>query len=213
MQIRPTKDIALLPSLGNTVRQLLSEFDNISASRKGILKQLAEFIHQRAREEVDALNFICTHNSRRSQMAQLWAQAAAYYYDIPNVQAFSGGTESTCFNFQAVSQMQRAGFEITIIKAGDNPIYEVRYSNNAPAVTAFSKKYDDIFNPRNFAAIMTCSHADENCPLIPQALTRIVLAYDDPKEFDGTTIEPAKYYERAREIGREMLFAFSEVRR
>jgi arsenate reductase len=58
---------------------------------------------------------------------------------------------------------------------------------------------------------MTCTHADENCPLVAGADVRISLPYDDPKAFDNTPLEAAKYTERVHEIGREILYAFSLV--
>jgi arsenate reductase len=109
--------------------------------------------------------------------------------------------------------MEEAGFGISIKKDSENPTYEIRYSPDAPPLTVFSKKYDDPFNPaKDFAAIMTCSHADENCPFVPGAVKRIALTYNDPKDFDGTSKEAEKYRERVREIGREILFAFSQVK-
>lgn len=208
------KRAALFPSLQGTVDRLIGEFDQISPDRKKLLQELADFVKEKlGADQKSLLNFICTHNSRRSHIAQLWAQAAAYYYNIPNVECFSGGTEATAFNPRAVSGIQNAGFKITEVKPGNNPKYEVQFSNAAPAVLAFSKKYDDPFNPnKNFAAIMTCSHADENCPIVSGASMRIAVTYDDPKDFDGTSREEAMYKERTLQIGREMLFAFSKVR-
>lgn len=204
----------LLPVLQATTKELVSEFDEIPDERKEILKQLTTFVQKKANErKTTYLNFICTHNSRRSHLAQLWAQTAAYYYGVPNVECFSGGTEATAFNPRAVTAMVKAGFDIKTTKPGENPTYEVYFSQHVQPVIAFSKKYDDPFNhPTDFAAIMTCSHADENCPLVLGASSRIALTYDDPKEFDGTPQESAKYSERVNEIGREMLFAFSQVK-
>ena len=210
-----TKTGQLSPSLDKTVQRLISGFDQITSERKEILRSLTEFIQNKvnAGDKV-YLNFICTHNSRRSHLAQLWAQAAAYYYSVPGVVAFSGGTEATAFNPKAVAAMQRVGFEIAVTKQGVNPVYEVHYSKNAPPVIAFSKKYDDPFNDnKDFAAIMTCSHADENCPFVPGASARIALTYDDPKEFDGTPLEAKKYSERVDEIGREILWAFFQLKK
>lgn len=203
----------LLPTLTPMVHQLTSEFDQISAERKETLQELVQFIENKIREgDKVFLNFICTHNSRRSHLSQLWAQAAAHYYAIPNVFCFSGGTEATAFNPRAVRAMQDVGFSITVDKEGDNPIYEVRFADDTPPVIAFSKKYDDPFNHnKNFAAIMTCSHADENCPLVLGASRRIALTYDDPKEFDDTPLEAAKYAERVHQIGREIFYAFAQV--
>lgn len=204
----------MLAQLQNTIAQLTQEFDQIPAARKDILKQLSAFVQQKINnKEAAHLNFICTHNSRRSHLSQLWAQAAAHYYSIPAVYCYSGGTEATAFNPRAVKAMQDAGFDISIKKEGDNPIYLVRYAAEAPAIEAFSKKYDDPFNQlEDFAAVMTCSHADENCPLVLGASTRIALTYDDPKEFDNTTLEAVKYKERVHQIGREILYAFSQIK-
>jgi len=203
----------LLPSLKFTVEELTKEFNQIPSERKEILRQLSLFIQRNVKANQPVyLNFICTHNSRRSHLSQLWAQAAAYYYGIPDVHCFSGGTEATAFNPRAVKAMQEAGFQITLMKEGDNPLYNVQFADDAKPVMAFSKKYDDPFNyNKDFAAIMTCSHADENCPMVLGAIKRIALTYDDPKDFDGTLQEKAKYKERALQIGREILFAFSQV--
>ena len=210
----PIKKGTLLPQLSATQEQLTKEFDQICSERKDLLNGLTQFVQKKidAKQNV-YLNFICTHNSRRSHLAQLWAQAAAFYYGVPGVECFSGGTEATAFNPRAVKAMQDAGFNIITKKDGDNPVYEVRFADGATPVIAFSKKYDDPFNhTKDFAAIMTCSHADENCPLVLGASARIALTYDDPKNFDGTPQEEAKYMERVLQIGREILFAFSHVK-
>jgi arsenate reductase (thioredoxin) len=204
----------LYPSLINRIHQFEKEYNQISTDRKQILKQLVSFIEKKKKAgESVTLNFICTHNSRRSHIAQLWAQTAAYYYGIDNVSCFSGGTEATAFNPRAAKAMQEAGFSIKLTKDGNNPTYEVRFFDGAEPVIAFSKKYDDPFNHnKDFAAIMTCSHADENCPLVIGATARIALTYDDPKEFDGTPLEADKYAERVHQIGREIFYAFSQVK-
>ncbi len=205
----------LLPTLQTTTESLVTRFGSISAERRELLRQLTSFVEKRVQAgQTVYLNFICTHNSRRSHLSQLWAQAAAHYYGIPNVQSYSGGTEATAFNPRAVKAMSEAGFEIVKIKEGENPMYEVRFAEGINPVTAFSKVYNDPFNHnKDFAAVMTCSHADENCPLVFGATLRIALTYDDPKEFDGTSQEAEKYKERVEEIGTEILYAFSQVKR
>lgn len=204
----------MLPTLQTKIDQLITEFDQIPAERKETLKELTTFVQKKINANKPAyLNFICTHNSRRSHLSQLWAQAAAHYYGVKNVFCFSGGTEATAFNPRAVKAMQEAGFNISITKEGANPVYEVRYASEAMPIVAFSKKYDDPFNHnKDFAAIMTCSHADENCPLVLGSSGRIALTYDDPKEFDGTPLEASKYSERVHQIGRDILYAFSQVK-
>lgn len=200
----------LLPELQKTVDKLTVEFDQIPDERKSVIMHLVIFIKSKIRlNQSVLLNFICTHNSRRSHMSQLWAQAAAHYYGVEHVRTYSGGTEATAFNPKAVKAMQDAGFDISARKDGTNPEYSVRFSSEASPLLVFSKKYDDASNPKkDFAAIMTCSHADENCPLITGSASRIALTYDDPKVFDNTLLEAAKYAARVHQIGREILFAF-----
>jgi arsenate reductase len=199
--------------LERTIQSLTNAFDQIPASRKALLKELTDFIAtKRTANEPIELIFICTHNSRRSHLAQIWAQAAAAHYGVENVSSYSGGTEATAFNPRAVNAMQDAGFKIKTTSDGVNPVYEVQFAENASRMIVFSKKYDDHSNPKDrFAAIMTCSHADENCPVVLGMQKRISLPYDDPKNFDGTPQESVKYAERVREIGIEILYAFSQV--
>ena len=203
----------LFSLLANLVKSFEGQYAQIPGPRKVILEQLAAYVRQKATEQKPArLNFICTHNSRRSHLSQLWAQAAAFHYNVKDVHCYSGGTEATAFNPRAVKAMRQVGFQITDADSSANPQYEVRFAEAAPAVLAFSKTYGDSFNPSSgFAAIMTCSHADENCPIVFGAEKRISLPFDDPKDFDGTDLESAKYHERVLEIGREICFAFSIV--
>lgn len=206
-------ETALFPELSRRVQQRLQDLDGIEPERREVLDQLAAWIA--ARREAGApvrLLFICTHNSRRSHMGQLWAAAAAAYFGIDGVTTFSGGTEATAFNPRAVASLQRAGFDIATRDGGDNPRYEVSYSPSEPALPAWSKVYDDDANPHGgFAAVMTCSAADEACPFVRGADTRIPIPYDDPKAADGTPQEAATYDQRSAQIAAEMLYVFSRV--
>ena len=157
------------------------------------------------------MNFICTHNSRRSQFSQIWAQTAADFYGI-SAQCFSGGVEVTTFNDRAVASIIRSGFDVSFIGEG-NPQYTVRYSNHSPGIVSYSKLFNDLSSPvANFSAVMTCSHADENCPVIPGTEKRIAVRYEDPKAYDDTSLEEAKYDERSLEIASEMFYVFSEIK-
>lgn len=187
------------------------EFVHIPGQRKESLHRIADYLSGNQGGEI-SLVFICTHNSRRSQFGQVWARTAAGYYGFSNMSAFSGGTESTAFNPRAVAAIGRAGFNITRGGASGNPVYEVSSGKGIPALLMFSKKYDQKTNPsEGFCAIMVCSDADETCPFIPGADERISLPYDDPKAFDGTHMESAKYDERCREIARDMFYVFRRV--
>lgn len=191
----------------------LSDGAAVPAERKALLDDIAAYVGKKIKENKDAnLIFICTHNSRRSHMSQIWAQAAAHHYGLNKVRCFSGGTEATAFNPRAVRAMKKAGMKIEVNEPGDNPVYSVKFSDDGREIRAFSKKYDNSFNPKDeFCAVMTCSHADENCPFIPGAESRVSIPYQDPKEFDGTDKEEQMYEERSRQIASEMFYLFSRV--
>ena len=203
----------LYPLLATYVRENRHGFDGIAAERRTRLEEIALYVGKRIEaNELSRLTFICTHNSRRSHMSQIWAQTAAAYYGVPDVLTFSGGTEATAFNPRAVAVMQRAGFVIEKTTGGDNPVYTVRYGDVAPAMEAFSKVYNDPPNPsEDYCAVMTCSQADANCPIVHGAAERVSIPFGDPKDFDGTDRETAKYDERCRQISVEMLYVFSRV--
>ena len=209
------KKPALLSELADYTAERMGEFARITDERRSILESMSTFVATRiADHQPVRLVFICTHNSCRSHMAQLWAQAAAHHFSVPGVEAFSGGTETTAFNTRAVAALRRAGFTIELFTDGKNPAYELRYEAQMEPMYAFSKAYDDPPNPtEDFAAIMTCSAADAACPVVTGADERISIPYDDPKAFDGTEQEVDKYDERSAQIAREMLYVFSEVAR
>lgn len=190
----------------------LIDFKTIGDIRKEKLQALIDYINsKRASGEPVRLNFICTHNSRRSQFAQLWADAAALKYNIA-IDSYSGGVEITECNPRTIKSLQRFGFEVNF-EEQMNPRYQVSYSPMADASILFSKLFDDKINPSDgFAAIMTCSHADQNCPFVNGCETRISLTYDDPKHFDDSPIEDSMYDSRSFQIATEMMYVFSEIK-
>ena len=200
---------AALESTVARARQL-----NIPEDRLVVLKSLIDYIQSKIDQGKEInLNFICTHNSRRSQFSQIWAQTAADYFGVP-AKCYSGGVEVTAFNERAVASIKRSGFDVVAQGEGEsNPIYLVSHSKNHDPIKAFSKLFDDPVNKaEQFAAVMTCSHADENCPFIPGTEQRIAVRYEDPKAFDDSPEEASKYDERSMQIASEMFYVFSKVR-
>ena len=188
--------------------------DNISEERKEILQPLADYIQSKTdAQEPIRINFICTHNSRRSHLSQVWAQTMAFYFNIKNVQCYSGGTESTALFPMVAETLKNTGFQIETISEGKNPIYSIKYAENEPAVIGFSKKLDDAFNPKSeFAAVMTCSQADGGCPFIAGAEKRIPITFEDPKAFDNTPQQAEKYQERSFQIATELMYIFAQIK-
>jgi arsenate reductase len=186
----------------------------IPAERKAKLSEIARFIEGRLGEgSAPLITFICTQNSRRSLMAQIWAQTAAAFCEVPKVQTFSGGMEATSFHPSAVAALRRAGLRIDKTEGEENPVYHVRYSDRPAVMEVFSKLYNSPPNPReDFCAVLTCSDADADCPVVLGSSQRVTIPYDDPKAFDGTGREALEYDERCRQISSEMLHLFSLVR-
>lgn len=201
----------LNPTLQAYVQARTAEYDQIAPERKAELQAMAAKL-QALQHDSLRMVFICTHNSRRSHLGQVWAQVAAWHYMGPQarVHTYSGGTEATAFNSRAVAAVQRAGLVVTTLTPGTNPVYGIQAGEALPPMQAFSKKYDHETNPKaDFVAVMVCTQADQACPAVPGASLRVALPYVDPKVSDGTPQEAATYDERCAQIAREMLYLFS----
>ena len=188
-------------------------YEHIPGERKEILNQLITYIRlKKSNNGPIRLNFICTHNSRRSHLSQIWAQTMAYHYSIDNVYCYSGGTEATAMFPKVAETLTNQGFEIYRLSDFPNPVYAVKYDQNEHPIICFSKEYNHAFNPQaGYAAIVTCNSADEACPVVLGAEARFPIKYDDPKAFDGADLMDAKYAERSLQIGEEMAYVFGNV--
>ena len=203
------------PTLFTEIEQEIKGLNpqTISVERKAILQPLTQFIQSKVSNQQEVrINFICTHNSRRSHLAQVWAQTLAYHFNIKNVFCYSGGTESTALFSMVAETLQNSGFQINRISKNENPIYSIKYAYNQHPIIGFSKRLDDPFNPQSeFAAIMTCDSANEACPFVPGAEKRIPITFEDPKVFDNTPQQAEKYNERNLQIATELFYVFSQI--
>ncbi|MEN8764805.1 MAG: protein-tyrosine-phosphatase [Wenyingzhuangia sp.] len=187
---------------------------NISLDRKKVLLPLVKYIQTKvnSKEEIH-LNFICTHNSRRSHFSQIWAQIASFYFNIQNVFCYSGGTEETALYPKVIETLENSGLQIDKITDNHNPVYNIKYAESEHPIIGYSKKYNDTLNPKKmFAAIMTCEQADKGCPIVVGAEKRIPLTFEDPKVFDHTSQQTEKYNERNLQIATEMIYIFSQIK-
>lgn len=198
----------------NTTIESISK-TTIAEERKVVLQPLIDFIQTKVyTQQSIRLNFICTHNSRRSHLSQIWAQTMAFHFGIRNIFCYSGGTEATAMFPKVGETLTNQGFQIQQLSSENNPVYAVKYDENEAAIVCFSKTFDDAFNPTSeFAAIMTCSSADAGCPFIAGAEKRLPIRYNDPKAFDGTEQMNEKYAERSLEIASELYFVFSKIKK
>ncbi|MCT1524490.1 arsenate-mycothiol transferase ArsC [Sphingobacterium hotanense] len=202
----------MYPTLSETIQQL--EWEKINNDeRKSTLQPLIDFIQLKinSKQQIN-INFICTHNSRRSHLSQVWAQVAASHFGIENVICYSGGTEETALFPKVAETLSDQGFNIFKINDGSNPVYAIKYSDNSQPIIGFSKKYDNPFNPVSaFVAIMTCSQADGGCPFIAGAEKRIPITFEDPKISDNTSEQTKIYSKRSLQIASEMFYVFSKI--
>ena len=206
-----TKESAFFSKIEQVISNL--KIEELTIERKVKLQPLVAFIQTKVNEQKEIkLNFICTHNSRRSHLAQVWAQTAAAHFNIKNVFCYSGGTEATAMFPMVVKTLENQGFKIDTLSEGANSIYAINYAESEHPVIGFSKRYDNDFNPKDkFAAIMTCSEADVGCPFISGAEYRVPLTYDDPKTYDNTAQQIAQYQKRSLQIATEMFYVFSKI--
>jgi len=194
------------------IQKFITDFDSFypKEDRQKLLLPFRNYVqHKLATKKHLRLNFICTHNSRRSHLAQVWAQTMAIHFKLKDIYCFSGGTEEKALNLNIVEVLESSGFKIEVLAQTQNSVYNIKFADNVHPVIGFSKKYDALFNPKTkFAAIMTCSEADQNCPNVIGAENRFPLNYEDPKLFDNTPLEMAKYEERNQQIAQEMYWVF-----
>ncbi len=195
------------------VQKRLQEFDLIDSGRQRVLRELADYVGSTMASGGTArLVFICTHNSRRSHLSEIWAAVAAAHYRLAAVETYSGGTEATAFNPRAVAALERSGCAVSVAGAADNPEYSIRFGDSVDVPPRFSKIYSASPNPtQGFCAVMTCDSAEKACPTVSGATKRLAISYVDPQVADDTADEATVYDERCAQIAREMLFALAIV--
>lgn len=185
----------------------------LSEERTQTLEAASRFVTEKGKagEPADLL-FICTHNSRRSHLSQVWAKVAAIVFGLDHVATYSGGTEATACNIRTIRSMRRSGISIVDPTSGNNPRYLAQIGDSIPPALLFSKRFDDSFNPQEgFAAFMTCDSAAEACPFVPGAALRLNVPFIDPKVSDDSPEEAATYDLRSAQIAAELWWMMSQV--
>lgn len=204
----------IYPQISAFIDDAVKNFDTIPAERKAVLEKISAYVQSSLdKSKNPELIYICTHNSRRSHYGQVWAKVAATYYGFNNVFTYSGGTEATAFNPNAINALRSIGFKIDPDAESSNPYYTVKFDEEETEIVCFSKKYDHVSNPKfDFCAVMTCTEADGACPVIAGAEVRVSTPYIDPKKSDGTPEQNETYVERSKQIATECLYVFSKVK-
>ncbi len=118
--------------------------------------------------------FLCTGNSCRSQMAEGWAR----WHGRGLFAIQSAGIETHGKNPRAIAVMKEAGVDI---------------SNQES-----SKVSDDMLAQANLV-VTVCGHADEHCPVLPDATKKEHWPLDDPAKATGTEEEIMKVFRASRD--------------
>ena len=207
------KSSLIYENLRITIQKSIGLSKTLPTKRINLLKSLSLFITSKLKKKQPIhLLYICTHNSRRSQLGQIWGQVMGEYFEIPHLFTYSGGTKVTTCHPNILTTLNDQGFKIT---SGENknPLNKICYSDELRSIELWSKKYNDTANPRkDFLALMTCSAADKNCPLIVDAKKRISLNYEDPKISDGTKQQEATYQKISLQIASEMSWVMKNAK-
>lgn len=158
-----------------------------------------------------AVNFICTHNARRSVLSQSLATVIAYRSGLKNLVFWSGGAEETYVHPNSIATLQRIGFRLLSTREGNNPVYELAFADDAAPLRIFSKKFDDESSPAPYHAVLVCSKGDAACPFIPGVASRTLIPFVDPGAFDGTPEVEKAYNTSAAQIGGELRYFFEKI--
>lgn len=224
----PSSRRRLLPAVAAHCDALTTSFDRIDKVHLAAGEKLADWIVANYQPGKPLpMIFVCTGNTRRSMLGATLANIAADYWGLSEIRCQSGGTAPSAVNRRTVATLQAIGVEIEPtgeevnrgLEGPANPVYRVRWGLPAagkPAMETleFSKHYSDPDNPQTgFAALMVCSEADAECPAVHGASIRIPMPYLDPKLYDGSDYESAKYAERRDDLGRLMLAVMLKARR
>ncbi len=202
-------------SLKKYINNIISTLENNSNDRKSLLLSISKYIRKKSinKNKVNLL-FVCTHNSRRSQLAQVWSYVSSRYYKLNNIMTFSGGTEVSKFNLNAIDSLKRAGLEVKKNNEREKIFYLIKSSKDDSGLRCFSKKYNSDYNPnKNFISIITCSEADKECPVVKGADKKIFIPYKDPRFSEGSVLKKRIYDQCCFNIAQEMFFIMKNVKK
>jgi len=189
--------------------RLEEQSKDISSARREDLDKLAAIITEDLVKGDSVVKFICTHNSRRSQVAEFMLDVLSREYGL-KITALSAGTEATAFEPRMVNAIKNQGFPLIEYGNKPNPLYIYRIKNDD--LYYFSKRYDEQLIDYGESIIVTvCGDANENCPVIPGTLKRFHLGYEDPKKSDGSDHESETYKKKVLEIGSEILYLVKAI--
>ena len=149
--------------------------------RTALLQTIAKSIIQLISEKRKInLNFICTHNSRRSQLAQVWSSYASSYFKLNKIESFSGGTEVSAFFRNTVKTLQEVGFIFQLIEfSHQNPYYSISSHQHVKPIIGFSKLVEHEINKKRYddSELYCCSGIGGYCVIISPTNSTILASF------------------------------------
>ena len=197
------------------IKIILKNIDmGLERNRKDKLIELDQVIKKNHEQQnIVKIIFICTHNSRRSQFSQVWAYISSLYFKLDFLEFYSGGTEVDSVNLNVINALRNSGLEIEK-EQKDDKVYLLRPFKEDKGINLYSKKYSCKSNPtKHFIAIMTCSDADQMCPVIKGADKRMFLPYSDPRISEKTGLEKKTYEQINTVIAKEMFYLMKQLKK
>ena len=202
-------------TLKEYIKNILKNIDmGIEKNRKDKIVKLAQIIKKNHEQQnIVKITFICTHNSRRSQFSQVWAYISALYFKLDFLEFYSGATEVDSVNLNVINALSNSGLKIEKTHK-DKAIYLLKSLKKDKGISLYSKLYNSKLNPsKHFIAIMTCSDADQMCPVIKGADKRVSLPYPDPRVADNTGLEEEVYKQTCSIIAKEMFYLMKQLKK
>ena len=202
-------------TLKEYIKTIFKNIDmGLEKNRKDKLVKLAQVIKRNHEQKnIVKIIFICTHNSRRSQFSQVWAYISSLYFKLDFIKPFSGGTEIDTVNLNVINSLISSGLKIEKTHKG-KAIYLLKSFKKDKGINLYSKVYNSKLNPsKHFIAIMTCSDADQMCPVIKGADKKVSLPYSDPRVADNTGLEKEVYNQTCSIIAKEMFYLMKQVKK
>lgn len=203
--------MSIYPKIVDIIKQVENLSKSVTHPNSSIEISNCILAAQQANKPLN-LNFVCTHNSRRSQFSQVWAYTLSHYFGMTELLTFSSGTESTSVYRSVIDSLSNHGFKTKKLVSSENPKYSIRISDELEPLILFSKTISEVRqSAKQFIAIMTCSAADESCPIVLGASNRFKMTFEDPKHSDGSIHEGNTYDSKSIEIAITLFHIFEQV--
>ena len=172
---------------------------NPNQKRKKRLDNIASVINENL-NKTRSIVFLCTHNSRRSQICEVWGKVFAEIYR-KKININSAGAFKTVVHSQVYESIVKCGLVVDNKK-------EIFFDKKK---FKLNSKTIDSLTMKNFIAVMTCSNAEKSCPNDPRSIRNIKMFFNDPRIYDETDKMSREYLNTTIYIAEELNYIFKNI--